>query len=623
MLCSRYAAQTLWLLLSLLVIGCETESPQSNEDDFFERQNAAHNGDYLATYPLSDPDSCIAQLKREVPPALQPWGCLSLWYHMPRDRPEINFRLLDLYEKNYPHDTVFAFCQMMRAEFYVDLAKFDSAKICIDDAYHRYTKLGRPLDASDAHYLLARSYIYQNRFAEALETYLDLLDLLNAADSSFTERHANLYSDISVAYERSGNKAQYWEWLQKRWNADLSQLSKPWLYRARTAENIGVFYLRTNPDSSIFWTKKTQEIFQEANPGRPIPSKINYRLARAYFEAGKCETALALFLDAYRRNPFKGIRMVYYQVPMSLGECYLCLEKLDSAELYIKESLSSPDTGNLSVAHELLSEVYSKQGRFEAALKAAQESQRLHKIKFTNDKVKAVADVEARYEMAQKEHRIAVLEQEHQATRLRMLVGMLALLLAVGALVGLYSRQRGRRLILEQQNQILGQEKELVLAREQLQAQALEHSQQQLEATQTMLDSTARSLKLKNELIEVLHMKLSEKQESAKTVQHPLEKNPSFRSMKILTEDDWDIFRQRYEESYPGFLAELKGKKPNLTPAETRLFLLLKLNFENKEIADTLGISQQSVWRSRHRLSKKLGLTETSDLDSFIKSYFE
>jgi hypothetical protein len=92
-----YCAWVFFLLCSTL--GCQKNAPSDSDSTFFERQNAAHGGDYLATYPLTDADSCIARLKAEVPPSLQPWGCLSIWYHMPRSKPEVNFRLLDLYEK--------------------------------------------------------------------------------------------------------------------------------------------------------------------------------------------------------------------------------------------------------------------------------------------------------------------------------------------------------------------------------------------------------------------------------------------------------------------------------------------------------------------------------------------
>jgi tetratricopeptide (TPR) repeat protein len=307
-----------WCVIAIAISGCN-QAGNGAKDDFFERQNAVHDGGYIATYPLSAPDSCIARLKQEVPKALQPWACLSLWYHLPRDSPKVNFRLLELYEENYPHDTVFAFCQMMRAEFYIDLAEFDLAEKYPEDAYRRYMDLGRTLDAEDARYLQARSYIYQNKFAEALEIYFDLLEILDKASNHYSDRHANLYSDICVAYERSRDRVKYLEWAQKSWKADVSKIHEPWRFRIKTANHFNGYYLKTQPDSSIYWAKEMQKVFREANPEKEIPPIIRYRLARSYFEAGLYQKALPLFKEAYQKNPFGSKRMVFFRCPWHLG----------------------------------------------------------------------------------------------------------------------------------------------------------------------------------------------------------------------------------------------------------------------------------------------------------------
>lgn len=610
----------LWCIIALTVSSCD-DTEDNEVEGFFERQNAAHEGDYIATYPLSDPDSCIARLKEEVPKALQPWACLSLWYHLPRDSPEVNFRLLELYEENYPHDTVFAFCQMMRAEFYIDLAEFDLAEKYTEDAYRRYMELGRTLDAEDARYLQARSYIYQNKFAEALEIYFDLLEILDKASNHFSDRHANLYSDICVAYERSRNRAQYLEWAQKSWKADVSKIHEPWRFRIKTANHFNGYYLKTQPDSSIYWAKEMQKIFREANPEKDIPPIINYRLARSYFEAGLYQKALPLFKEAYQKNPFGSKRMILFQVPIALGQCYLELGQLDSAEWYIKESLASPDTGNLSFAHHLLSNIYAEKGEWERALTEANESHRLYKIKLDSDKAKELVRLEAQYENTQKEHRIESLEQEQLALRLRQFIWALALLSVILLLTTLYIRQHNHRLILVQQNRLLSQEKELINAREKLKSKALMHSRNQLEDAKKELNETGQALALKSRLIRELQIKLSQKASpsSPSEAGHASQESSELKSMKILTDQDWLVFKERYEECFPGFLDKLKEMFPKLTSGETRLILLMKLKFDNREAAESLGISLQSVWRSRHRLSRKLGLNTTGDLDVFIE----
>lgn len=87
----------------------------------------------------------------------------------------------------------------------------------------------------------------------------------------------------------------------------------------------------------------------------------------------------------------------------------------------------------------------------------------------------------------------------------------------------------------------------------------------------------------------------------------------------ILTHDDWDSFKLLFDEVYVGFLARLKEHMPNLTPSEIRLLCLTKLNLNTKQMAANLGISPDSIKKSRHRLRKKISLSEDTSLHDVIK----
>lgn len=581
-----------------------------SKDDFFERQNAAHNGDYLATYPLHNPDSCILRLKAEVPVQLQPWGCMGLWYRLPRKSVPTSFRLLDLYEQHYPHDTVRAFGQVKRAEFFVDMGKMDSARLCLDEAYTLYQRLHRPLDVSDVKLLEGRIKVYQNNFAGALKDYFEALDLLNGEDTIFTERHSLLYHDISTAYERSHDLEKERLWLHKAWNANYDHIEQPWLYKARITRGLCMSYLRVNPDSSLYWANVTKDIF-EKQLKKPLPARLYYVFGRSYFEKGQCAEALPHLQEAYRKNPERDQVYGYYQYSQALGQCYLCLSKFDSAEVYLTQALSTPDTGNLSALHQQLGEVYAARGQYKKALDAHIESHRLFKIKYTSDQVKAMADMNARYETAQKERRIAELEKQHKIAQQQNLIAALSLLLLLVGALSLYFRQRGRQ-------RILKQEKLLAEAQALLRQQALERTEANLVATQQELNQTAQLLKFKEQLVADLEMRLSE--QTAAAFQPPGEA-AHFPRMKILTPDDWLRFQEIFEQRFPGFGQRVKAHFPDLTNAEMRLFLLLKLGFDSREIAEVQGISVETIWRNRNRLRKKLGLSEVTDFDRYIQQF--
>jgi hypothetical protein len=91
--------------------------------------------------------------------------------------------------------------------------------------------------------------------------------------------------------------------------------------------------------------------------------------------------------------------------------------------------------------------------------------------------------------------------------------------------------------------------------------------------------------------------------------------------MKILTEDDWRVFRQQFEHAFPGLMLRLHARFPFLTGADQRTFLLIRLCSGTREIAELLGISIESVRKAKYRLKKKLNLGENTSIDEFIRQF--
>lgn len=90
---------------------------------------------------------------------------------------------------------------------------------------------------------------------------------------------------------------------------------------------------------------------------------------------------------------------------------------------------------------------------------------------------------------------------------------------------------------------------------------------------------------------------------------------------RILRNEDWYNFKALFEKSYPGYVRRLREAYPDLSEAEERLFLLLKLNLTTPEIASTLGIQRQSVKKTRTRLRRRLGLESSQSLTTFVSEF--
>jgi DNA-binding CsgD family transcriptional regulator len=77
------------------------------------------------------------------------------------------------------------------------------------------------------------------------------------------------------------------------------------------------------------------------------------------------------------------------------------------------------------------------------------------------------------------------------------------------------------------------------------------------------------------------------------------------------------IFGEYY--IHPNFVKKLSTyPKEQLSPAELRLGMLLRLNLNSKEIAAVLRVSPDSIRVARHRLRKKLGIEQKEELVHFL-----
>lgn len=88
----------------------------------------------------------------------------------------------------------------------------------------------------------------------------------------------------------------------------------------------------------------------------------------------------------------------------------------------------------------------------------------------------------------------------------------------------------------------------------------------------------------------------------------------------ILTDEEWDDFRRLFEQVHVGYIGRIKEHSHDITPAEMRYMVLIKLGMNNKEIAGMLGIGNSSVRNYKFRLRKKFGLTDSDDLEEMIKN---
>ena len=85
-----------------------------------------------------------------------------------------------------------------------------------------------------------------------------------------------------------------------------------------------------------------------------------------------------------------------------------------------------------------------------------------------------------------------------------------------------------------------------------------------------------------------------------------------------LNHDNWQRFQLSFEAVHSGFIQSLSETHPELSPAEVKLSIFLKLGMNTKDISNLLYLAPESVKVARSRLRKKMGLSLTHNLQSYL-----
>ncbi len=140
----------------------------------------------------------------------------------------------------------------------------------------------------------------------------------------------------------------------------------------------------------------------------------------------------------------------------------------------------------------------------------------------------------------------------------------------------------------------------------------LEQKDHKLEQTRNVVQNkTAKEERLKKE-IEALRV-LTEDRNEEEAIKALLD-------TRILTHDDWQDFKLKFRQIFPRFFTDVQKLDVKLTNSEERLLVLERLGLDNSEIAEMLGISPDSVTKTRYRLRKKLDLPKGESIINFLKN---
>lgn len=217
-------------------------------------------------------------------------------------------------------------------------------------------------------------------------------------------------------------------------------------------------------------------------------------------------------------------------------------------------------------------------------------------IAYKQGQIKNIAiRIEAERKLVQLNEQV---EAQQAAEKLQTMTtaGILVVVLLVAAL--LFTQLRKRQAEVNYQRQLITSAQQA----EELARTKAQQAESELSLARQKLDDYAREMKRKSQLAS----QLTKTVEALPQQDNNLTLVNELRESILLTNDDWDDFRNTFGKVYGDFLFKLKEQLPNLSPADLRIICLMKLGLDTRQMSHALGITMEGVKKARHRLRQKL-----------------
>lgn len=351
-------------------------------------------------------------------------------------------------------------------------------------------------------------------------------------------------------------------------------------------------------DSAALWFSKAAQSAAQYND-TAWTGIVKGNTGNLKMEQGDYTAALPLMREDYHTSLLQKDTSSAGNTLQRIAFIYQHTNKRDSALLLAKMAYNYTLNTRMydNPAHRMnagktLADILQQNGNAAEAIKYLTA---YHHIKDSTDALVAASRldrIQMQIDYEKSAGQIADLKKQNQSEKQRrqLLFTALLLLLASGILFILWARQKNKL-----KAQKLLQEKQI--------------AETEAKAANERLQAFTQNIIEKNELIEQLQQQLQTQNQQV---------NEELLKQTILTDEDWRRFKEMFAQVHPGFFKAIQNISPDITAAELRMAAVIKLGLGNKYIASMLGVSGDTVRKSKFRLRQRLQLTEESSLEDFI-----
>ncbi|CAL2074506.1 tetratricopeptide repeat protein [Tenacibaculum sp. 190524A02b] len=423
----------------------------------------------------------------------------------------------------------------------------------LEKAYNLYNMLG---DKVYANYTLNElSILYGKNGFHDKAIYERKRILKNAKIINKESNITYAYAHLFTSYFKKGNlntARSYLDSVTISKNKIVDNSMRESLSFRLSGMNVRYFLKKNNLDSAYIYLKSYEKKLKKENVAKYHKNTFLYYAAKFYNKKGKYAKAQKYLEELLDKNNKVGDAKMILEANKEMSQVLANQNKFNKSYKYLKYYTDNKEIENSRIKKNTF--LYH-QSHFETERKDIE-----------------IYKNEAQIKLLEKDKEIA------KAKRKTLLILLIAIIF-IAILVGYFIWKQGVRKRKALSNKLERNKKELNRYTKQL----IEKSK-----LQELLDKEIEELKE-----EIGQHKSSEKLQDLTTV-------------KILTNDDWYDFKEKFRSVYPNFFASIKNKGFELTKAEERLIAMEKLYLDTNEIASMLAISQDSVTRSRSRLRKKI-----------------
>jgi tetratricopeptide (TPR) repeat protein len=398
------------------------------------------------------------------------------------------------------------------------------------------------------------------------------------------------------------------------------------------AVNLGLIYNKMGEtDKAAFYFTAVLKI-DFPDPNINLINKIgqteNLLLTNNYEQA--LTLAVSILPEVQRKENYTQLSHLY----LLLSKIHLKLERATEAVEFCNKSIATaPDLEKKISGYQHLADIYMSQKKFENTIAVKDSIWRytdsLNRVKngkyFESNKVSFELK---KYQQDAINSKLELKQQQKFHYALLGGVGAVFLVLVWG-FRNSHLKNKHKKDAAEREREIAvleldrKQNEKLILEKQMLEKEAqlkLEQAElkNEIELKNRKLSTKALYMAERNELIKHI-IGIINKQEQL--VAHAAVKNELKKLKKLVKNDgSWDDFTEHFEAVNNGYLEKLKFAHPTLNNNDLRFLSYLYMNLSQKEISTILSISPDACRKRKERISKKIGLTDSTGLYNYLYS---